>query len=136
MAIGDAEAGAERLIRSTERIRPELDWMRDAAIEASDRIRASAAGIAEQQDRFAALLCHAGRGRRQRRRASRVIGDAITEAQGEATRLSHETGPALIDAMVQVKEAATACRRACPRSDRQCRPAKRGHALERDPRRA
>ena len=37
-------------------IRPELEWMRQAAVEASDRIATSAAGIAEQQDRFASLL--------------------------------------------------------------------------------
>ena len=56
VAIGDAEAGADRLIRATGTIRPELDWMREAAIEASDRIRASATSIAEQQDRFSTLL--------------------------------------------------------------------------------
>ena len=107
LAIGDAEAGAERLIRSTERIRPELDWMREAAIEASDRIRASAAGIAEQQDRFAALLATLDEGVGNASERLGTLAASITEAQGEATRLSHETGPALIDAMVQVKEAAS-----------------------------
>ena len=107
IAIGDAEAGAERLTRSTERIKPELDWMREAAIEASDRIRASAAGIAEQQDRFAALLSTLDEGVGNAGERLGSLATAITEAQSEATRLSHETGPALIDAMVQVKEAAT-----------------------------
>ena len=107
LAIGDAEAGAERLIRSTERIKPELDWMREAAIEASDRIRESAAGIAEQQDRFAALLSTLDEGVGNAGERLGSLATAITEAQSEATRLSHETGPALIDAMVQVKEAAT-----------------------------
>ena len=106
IALGDAEAGAERLIRSTERIRPELDWMRDAAIEASERITASAASIADQQDRFAALLATLDEGVGTAGRTPEHPGCAITEAQGEATRLSHETGPALVDAMVQVKEAA------------------------------
>ncbi len=106
-AIGDAEAGTERLVRSTEKIRPELDWMREAAIEASDRIRASAAGIAEQQDRFAALLATLDEGVSNAGERLGTLAASITEAQGEATRLSHETGPALIDAMVQVKEAAS-----------------------------
>ena len=35
------------------------------------------------------------------------LAHAISAAQNEATKLSHETGPALIDAMVQVKEAAS-----------------------------
>ena len=107
VAIGDAEAGAERLIRSTERIRPELDWMREAAVEASDRIRSSASSIAEQQDRFATLLATLDEGVGTAGERLGTLAVAITEAQSEATRLSHETGPALIDAMVQVKEAAS-----------------------------
>src|SRR5918993_2682073 len=107
IAIGDAEAGTERLIRSTERIRPELDWMRDAAVEASERIRVSASSIAEQQDRFATLLATLDEGVGTAGERIGTLAAAITEAQGEANRLSHETGPALIDAMVQVKEAAS-----------------------------
>ena len=107
IAIGDAEAGAERLIRSTQQIRPELDWMREAAVEASERIRASASSIAEQQDRFAALLATLDEGVGTAGERLSTLAASITEAQGEATRLSHETGPALIDAMVQVKEAAS-----------------------------
>jgi hypothetical protein len=105
-AIGDAEAGAARLIQSTETIRPELDWMREAAKEASERITASAAGIAEQQDRFAALLATLDEGVGEAGERLLSLAQAISAAQNEATKLSHETGPALIDAMVQVKEAA------------------------------
>ena len=107
LAIGDAEAGAERLIRSTERIKPELDWMREAAVEASDRIKASAAGIAEQQDRFATLLASLDEGVGEAGERLISLAHAISAAQNEATKLSNETGPALIDAMVQVKEAAS-----------------------------
>ena len=105
-AIGDAEAGADRLIRATETIRPELDWMREAAIEASDRIRASASSIAEQQDRFTTLLATLDEGVGNAGERLTSLASAISEAQTEASRLSHETGPALIDAMMQVKEAA------------------------------
>src|ERR671912_621352 len=55
-AIGEAEGGAERVLKATETAKPEIGWMRDAALEASERITTSATGIAEQQDRFAALL--------------------------------------------------------------------------------
>ena len=105
-AIGDAEAGANRLIRAAETIRPELDWMREAAIEASDHIRASATSIAEQQDRFATLLATLDEGVGTAGERLTTLAASISEAQTEASRLSHETGPALIDAMVQVKEAA------------------------------
>jgi predicted nucleic acid-binding Zn-ribbon protein len=105
-AIGSAEEGATRLTHAATTIRPELEWMREAAGEASDRITASAAGIAEQQDRFAALLAglDEGVGTAEVRLGS--LATAITSAQDEARRLSNETAPALVEAMVQVKEAA------------------------------
>ncbi|WP_395623031.1 hypothetical protein [Sphingomonas daechungensis] len=106
-AIGDAEAGTERLIRSTEKIRPELQWMREAAIEASERIKTSATGIAEQQDRFTTLLATLDEGVGEAGERLISLAHAISAAQTEASKLSHETGPALIDAMVQVKEAAS-----------------------------
>ncbi|MCH8615185.1 hypothetical protein LZ016_03585 [Sphingomonas sp. SM33] len=106
-AIGDAEAGANRLTEATTTIRPELEWMRNAAIEASDRISLSAAGIAEQQDKFAALLAALDEGVSGAGEQLLSLATAISAAQNEATKLSNETGPALIDAMVQVKEAAS-----------------------------
>ena len=106
LAIGDAEAGANRLMRATETIRPELEWMREAAIEASERIRVSATSIAEQQDRFTTLLATLDEGVGTAGERLTSLASSISEAQTEASRLSQETGPALIDAMVQVKEAA------------------------------
>lgn len=104
-AIGEAEAGTSRLVESTKAARPELDWMREAAIEASERINASATGIAEQQDRFAAFLASLDEGVADAGERLLSLASAINAAQNEATKLSNETGPALIDAMVQVKEA-------------------------------
>jgi hypothetical protein len=106
-AIGDAEAGANRLTEATSTIRPELEWMRNAAIEASDRISLSATSIAEQQDKFAALLAALDEGVSGAGEQLLSLATAISAAQNEATKLSNETGPALIDAMVQVKEAAS-----------------------------
>ncbi len=105
-AIGGAEAGASRLSQAAATIRPELEWMREAAGEAGDRIAASAAGIAEQQDRFAALLASLDEGVGTAEDRLGSLAGAITSAQDEAQRLSNETAPALVEAMVQVKEAA------------------------------
>jgi len=105
-AIGDAEAGASRLTDATSTIRPELEWMRQAAVEASDRIATSAAGIAEQQDRFASLLATLDEGVGDAGERILALAHAISTAQNEATRLCSDTGPALVDAMVQVREAA------------------------------
>ncbi|HUE78112.1 MAG TPA: hypothetical protein VMN38_00580 [Sphingomicrobium sp.] len=105
-AIGEAESGAERMLRTAETAKPEIGWMRDAALEASAQIAASNSGIAEQQDRFAALLATIddGVGTSETRLAALTAG--LAEAQGEAARLTAETGPALVDALLQVREAA------------------------------
>ena len=105
-ALADSEAGATRLLESAEAARPELEWMREAANEANERITSSAAGIADQQDRFAALLATIDDGVGNAQSNLGHLAGAISEAQAQADQLSHQTGPALIAAMVQVREAA------------------------------
>lgn len=105
-SIGDAEAGAERVLRAAETAKPEIGWMRDAALEASEQIAASNAGITEQQDRFAALLATIDDGVGNSETRLAALTAALTEAQGEASRLTAETGPALVAALLQVREAA------------------------------
>ena len=55
-AIGEAQGSAERLAQVAETAKPEIGWIRDAAVEASGQLSGAGAQIAEQQDRFAALL--------------------------------------------------------------------------------
>jgi hypothetical protein len=105
-ALGDAEAGTARLIDASRQVRPEIEWMREASIEASERIAGSAEGIAEQQDRFATFLATLDDGVGTAEGRLSALAAAIVETQGEAARLSGESGPALVDAMVQVREAA------------------------------
>ena len=106
-SIGQAEGGAQRMFEVAQTAKPEIAWMRDAAIEASDRISASGAGIAEHQDRLAALLASVddGVGEAQGRLAS--LNASLVDAQAEAAKLTAETGPALVSALVQVREAAS-----------------------------
>jgi predicted nucleic acid-binding Zn-ribbon protein len=105
-AVGDAEAGASRLAEAAKAAKPEIAWMREAAVEASDRIEKSASGIAEQQDRFAAFLASLDEGVEGAEAKLASLASAVAAAQEEASRLGHETGPALVAAMVQVREAA------------------------------
>ena len=105
-ALGEAESGAGRLLATTEAARPEIAWMREAAIEASERIAASGQGIDAQQDRFASLLATLDAGVDTAGSRLADLTAAIGTAEGEAARLSAETGPALVAAMVQVREAA------------------------------
>lgn len=105
-ALEQAGSEADHLVNSTRSIRPEIEWIRDAAREAGDRLGATGSAIAEQEDRLAALLgsLDEGVGGAEERLAS--LATAISAAQADAAQLSGETGPALVQAMVQVKEAA------------------------------
>jgi hypothetical protein len=105
-AIGEAQGRADRLAEVAGAVKPELSWMRDAAVEASDRMSATATQVAEQQDRLASLLASVDEGVGTAHAKLETLTSAIAQAQAEATSLSVETGPALVAALVQVKEAA------------------------------
>ena len=105
-AIGEAQGGTDRLVQSAQAAKPEIGWMRDAAVEASDRIATSASQITEQQDRLSALLANIDEGVSGAGEKLAGLSSAILEAQGQAASLSTETGPALVAALVQVKDAA------------------------------
>ena len=105
-ALEQAGGQTDRLVSSTRSIRPEIEWIRDAAGEAGDRLGATGTAIAEQQDRLSALLgsLEEGVGGAEERLAT--LATSISSAQAEAAQLTAESGPALVQAMVQVKEAA------------------------------
>ncbi|MEO6359799.1 MAG: hypothetical protein ABIO43_04385 [Sphingomicrobium sp.] len=104
--IEDAQAGAERLLEQAKSARPEIAWLRDAAVEASERLTATGDGIADQQQRFAALIATFESGASTAEARLADLRGSIAAAQDEAARLSGETGPALVSALVQVREAA------------------------------
>jgi hypothetical protein len=105
-ALEQAGGQTEHLVQSTRSIRPEIERIRDAAREAGDRLGTTGSAIAEQQDRLSALLgsLEEGVGGAEERLAT--LATSISSAQVEAAKLTGETGPALVQAMVQVKEAA------------------------------
>ena len=105
-ALGEAQGSADRLAGVAATVKPELGWMRDAAVEASERMSATATQVAEQQDRFAALLASVDDGVDTAQAKLHALTAAISDAQSEAISLSAETGPALVAALVQVKDAA------------------------------
>ncbi|MBA3577976.1 MAG: hypothetical protein H0W39_10285 [Sphingomonas sp.] len=105
-ALEETNAQASHLVEAARSVRPEIEWVRDAAVEASERLGSTGSAIAEQQDRLASLLgsLDEGVGNAEGRLGS--LSQAISQAQSEAAELTHETGPALVQAMVQVREAA------------------------------
>ena len=105
--LGEAEAGAARLLASAEAARPHIEQMRDAAIEAETRIESGASNVETQQQRLAALMTSVDLGVGQAEQRLTELSAAIAAASDEAGRLSNETGPALVSALVQVREAAS-----------------------------
>jgi predicted nucleic acid-binding Zn-ribbon protein len=106
VAIGEAQGGADRLVAAATTARPEIDWIRDAAVEASDRLTGTTSQIAEHQERFAGLLATVDQGVSDAQSKIAELASIIAQAGREADNLSAETGPALVAALVQVKEAA------------------------------
>ncbi|HVH48689.1 MAG TPA: hypothetical protein VM760_02260, partial [Sphingomicrobium sp.] len=102
-----AEADAERLLNAARSARPEIEWMRDAANEAAGRIAETGSGIVAQQDRLTALLANIDDGVVGAEEKLASLAQAISAAQSDAANLTAETGPALVAAMVQVRDAAT-----------------------------
>ncbi|WP_162888106.1 hypothetical protein [Sphingomonas mesophila] len=106
LALAEAEGRAGGLAEAALSVREPLTAARDLAGETLDRIASGASGVETQHDRLAALLAavDTGVGGAERRLAE--LSGAIASAEDEARRLSGETGPALVAALVQVKEAA------------------------------
>ena len=105
-ALGEAQGSADRLIHATSSVKPEIAWVRDAAVEAGNRMTETGGQIADQQDRLAALLASVDDGVTASQAQLTALGAAITQAPAEASNLSAETAPALVAALLQVKETA------------------------------
>jgi hypothetical protein len=106
MAIGEAQGSADRLVESTAAAKPEIGWIRDAAVEAGERLSSTADRIAQQQDQLAALLATVDEGVGDAQSKLTELASMLAKVECEAASLSSETGPALVASMVQVKEAA------------------------------
>lgn len=105
-AIGEAQGGADRLTEAAAAVRPEIGWIRDAAVEANEHLSGTGERIAEQQDRFAALLASVDEGVGDAQSKLTELASMLAQVEREAADLSAETAPALVSALVQVKEAA------------------------------
>ncbi|MDQ3144992.1 MAG: hypothetical protein M3Q57_08990 [Pseudomonadota bacterium] len=104
-AFGEAEAGAARLLVASEQARPSIDWMRDAAGQTAERLIAGQQAIESSEQRLSAMLTAVDSGVIGAEQKLGQLSQAIALANDDAARLSHETGPALIAALAQVREA-------------------------------
>ncbi len=105
-AIGEAQGGADRLVEAAAAAKPDIGWLRDATIEANERLTATSTSIGEQHERFTALLSSVDGGVEDAQSKLALLATTLAQVEREAASLSGETGPALIASLVQVKEAA------------------------------
>jgi len=106
VAIGEAQGNAERLAEAAAAAKPDIGWLRDSTVDASERLAATSAAITDQRERFAALLGSLDGGVEDAQSKLALLASTLAQVEREATSLSSETGPALINSLVQVKEAA------------------------------
>jgi hypothetical protein len=106
-AIGEAQGGADRLAEAAAAVRPEITWIRDAAVEAGERVSATGEIVAQQQDSLAALLASVDDGVGNAQSKLIELASMLAQVEREASELSAATAPALVDSLVQVKEAAS-----------------------------
>jgi predicted nucleic acid-binding Zn-ribbon protein len=105
-ALGEAEGRADRLVEATASVKPDIGWVRDAAVEAGERIATTGESIAGHQDRLTALLASVDDGVGDAQSKLTELASMLAQVEREAANLSAETGPALVSALVQVKDAA------------------------------
>jgi predicted nucleic acid-binding Zn-ribbon protein len=106
-ALGEAHGSTERLAQSATALRPEIGWIREAAVEASDRISSTQGQIAEQQNRLTEYLAAIDTGVDNAGTKLADLASVMVQVEREAAKLSDETGPQLVSALLQVKEAAS-----------------------------
>jgi len=105
-AIGEAQGSTERLAEAAAAAKPDIGWLRDATVEAGEKLSATGVEMAEQQERFTALLASVDHGVEDAQSKVAELASTLVQVEREAASLSSETGPALIASLVQVKEAA------------------------------
>jgi hypothetical protein len=106
-AFGEAEAGASRLLAATDQARPSIEWMQGAANDTADRLLAGQHAVVASEQKMHALLGAVEHGVTDAQSRLGELNLAIALANDDAARLSNETGPALIAALQQVREAGT-----------------------------
>jgi len=104
-AFVEAEAGAGRLFTASQHARPTIEWMRNATDHTAERLIAGQQAVEASERQLSAMLAalESGTGGAQQRIGE--LNQAIVLANNDAARLSGETGPALIAALAQVREA-------------------------------
>ena len=105
-ALGEAQESTELLAKTADATKPDIGWLRDATAEAREGLAATGLEIAQQRERFSAILSTVDGGVDDARSKLADLASTLAQVEREAASLSNETAPALIASLAQVKEAA------------------------------
>ncbi|HEY5722455.1 MAG TPA: hypothetical protein VIT45_09040 [Allosphingosinicella sp.] len=105
-AFEQAEERAAAVRESAQSLAPMVEGVQSSAETAAARIAEAEQSIARQREALDALLARIEEGSASAEEQLQKLGAAAGEAEGAATRITAETGPELIDALVRVREAA------------------------------
>ena len=105
-AMAGVEIQAERTAASAQALVTRMEAMQAAAALAADSTAESEAAIARQHESLQALLATVREGARDAEEKLQALGAAVGETDGAAAQLVKQTGPALIEALVRVRDAA------------------------------
>lgn len=104
-ALAGVEQQAGQTRAAAEELMPVVEAVQIAACDAASQAAAAEASIARQQDALIALIDRLRESVGGAEERLRALGEAATEADGAATRMTNETGPELVEALVRVREA-------------------------------
>jgi hypothetical protein len=105
-AMAEVELQAQRTAAAADAVVVRMEAMQAAALVAAECTGESEASIARQSETLDALLATVREGARDAEEKLQAIGAAAAEADGKAAQLVNDTGPALVEALVRVRDAA------------------------------
>ena len=105
-ALADVEAQAERTRAAAQAAVPSVEAVQAASASAAGSLAESEASVVRQREALEALLARIDEGVATAQSQLRALDSSLGEADGTAMRLTQETGPHLVDALVRVREAA------------------------------
>jgi hypothetical protein len=105
-AFDRAEERAGAVRETALSLAPIIDGVQSSAESAAARIGEAEQSIARQREALDALLARIDEGTTGAEEQLQKLGAAAAEAEGAASKITAETGPELLDALVRVREAA------------------------------
>ena len=105
-ALAGVQSQAERTEAAVQAVLPSVEAVQSAAALTAGSLADGEASVARQREALDALLVKVEQGAATAEAQLQALTASLTETDGAATRLAHETGPQLVEALVRVRETA------------------------------